>query len=69
MAQVIGVSQAKTIGDNHENCAENQPAGEMTMDKHNNAMGRAVPKGSDCTTYCLKLLEDGKLMTEPPKGP
>ena len=52
MAQEIGVSQAKEVGDIHEDCNPN-PAAERAMDLFNNAKGRGFGSSTgDCKDAC-----------------
>ena len=63
MAQVIGVAQAKSVGDIHEACGGN-PAKEQCMDLWNNAMGRFlgdITPPIDCGAACLSELLAGNL--------
>ena len=64
MAQEIGVSDAKQVGDIHEDCNPN-PAAERAMDLYNNAKGISFgDNGStDCKDACLNAACDGTLMT------
>ena len=59
MTGEIGKSQAKTIADNHEKHGSG-PANENSMDKYNNAEGRACG-GSSCDSCCQSKLDGGKL--------
>jgi RHS repeat-associated protein len=61
MAQEIGIDQAKKVGDNHEDCGNNNPAA-TAMDLHNNGIGRILgTSGNDCEKSCKDALKQGTL--------
>jgi len=66
MAQQIGVSQAKEVGNIHEDCNPN-PSGERDMDLYNNSKGRSfgAKPGTSCKNACLQAACDGTLKTKP----
>ena len=63
MTRVIGVDQARMVGDLHEVCGRN-PEAERVMDLNNNAAGRVLGSGSgNCRALCLEGVTDGTLQT------
>ncbi|KAG2017449.1 hypothetical protein CC2G_006959 [Coprinopsis cinerea AmutBmut pab1-1] len=75
MAIDLGVARAKTIADNHEESAENNPPAEKAMDLANNETGRAIgasaagankeEKYSNAEAECLRRAREDELVTLP----
>ena len=68
MSRAYGDDIAQSIGDGHEG-DERNPAGERTMDAHNNAAGRsAAAQSGSCTDNVLRAYDAGDLMVTVPTG-
>ncbi|MDR0703611.1 MAG: hypothetical protein LBF88_01340 [Planctomycetaceae bacterium] len=68
MTQKIGITNAKKVGDIHEECGAGPP-GETAMDLANNAVGRTIGAtthtATDCKTGCMAGVSSGLLQTSP----
>ena len=67
MAIDLGAATAKSIADNHEDGAPDEPADERSMDLANNAEGRGIGGGAGscgkAKEACRVAAVDGRLVT------